>query len=429
VTLPSRIPPQDLGAEAAILGAVLLEGRKALDLLAGTGLQGTDFYTESHRTMWAGMAALYQRDEPVDILTLSHWLKEQGELEAVGGPAALALVLEQAAIPAHLDGYARIVIEHGQRRAVIQTATGVLRQAYDGGTNAAELIGVASRRLEELTRRAIGEPYDPAVNWRHVVDSWQQGVIRVGLAPLDALTGGLGRGDLLVVAARTSRGKTALACDRLLAMATTGIAVDMLTLEETQDAMTRRLVANVAGVSMYRLRDGSCTPGEFLAAEDAVRTLQDLPLTIRGVTSLRALDEAAILGAVALSKADVVILDHIQKVQLQTRKGENYTYALRRLVDRLHGLAQRDRRVLWLNAQLSRETDDRKGPPLLSDILDSSGLENAARQVWLLHWPWKQAPDKHDPSTYEVYVAKNSEGGTGKVTLRFQAACGRFEEG
>ena len=148
MTLPSRIPPQDLGAEAAILGAVLLEGRKALDLLAGTGLQGTDFYTESHRTMWAGMAALYQRDEPVDILTLSHWLKEQGELEAVGGPAALALVLEQAAIPAHLDGYARIVIEHGQRRAVIQTATGVLRQAYDGGTNAAELIGVASRRLE-----------------------------------------------------------------------------------------------------------------------------------------------------------------------------------------------------------------------------------------------------------------------------------------
>ena len=128
----------------------------------------------------------------------------------------------------------------------------------------------------------------------------------------------------------------------------------------------------------------------------------------------------------SLSRADVVVLDHLQKVDVQPVGDELRTYAIRRVMDRLHAIGLRDRKVIWVNVQLSRETEHRHGPPMLSDIRDSGSIEEAARQVYLLYWPWKHAPAKRAPTEYEGFVAKNNEGGTGKVTLHFEARVGRF---
>ena len=423
--LPADIPSA-LDAEAAVLGCLLLEGRSAMDLVANTALKPTDFYTGAHRAIFAAMRRLYQADRPVDVLTTGEVLRASGDIDMAGGPAALARLIEQGSIAAYLTSYVDIVINTAKRRELIQLGAALIQEAHDGEQAADQIIGGTAARLEALSRRSMAEPYDAAVNWERVVAGWHRGTVRLGLEPLDELTGGLGRGDLVVFAGRTSHGKTSITVDRTGNLADRGVPVDVLTLEETQDSMTRRYVANRSGVSMYKLRLGALSSGEFQAAEIAVRWMQNLPLTVRGLESLRTPDEQAVLGAASLSKAELVVIDHTQKVSLRPMKGENYTYALRRFVDRLHALAIRDRKVVWLNAQLSRETEHRKGPPMLSDILDSSALENAARQVYLLFWPWKQDNDK-DPTEYQIFVAKNSEGGTGKIGLRFYPSSGRFE--
>ena len=408
-----------------MLGAILLEGRAAMDLVMASPLRVTDFYTEHRRQIFGAMRTLYLADRPVDLITTAEMLRASGQLGPVGGPAALALLVEQGSIAAYLSSYIDIVTNTAKRRELIQTGAQLVQEATEGEHAADQIIGGAVAGLEGLTRRASMTAYDPAVNWEHVVTGWGRGAIWLGLEPLDALVK-FGRGDLLVVGGRTSHGKTAWTIDRSLALARRGVTVEILTLEESQDAATRRLTGNLSGVSIYKLRDGALSAREFQAAEEAVMQLQQLPVTVRGLESLRAPDEQTVLGAVSLSKAEVVIIDHGQKVWLRTQKGEHYTYAVRRLADRLHTIALRDGKVVWVNCQLSRETEHRKGPPMLSDLVDSASWENAARHVHLLFWPWHQDQEK-DPTEDLVYVAKQSEGGTGKVGVRFYASSGRFE--
>jgi replicative DNA helicase len=424
----ARIPPHNLDAERAVLGCLLLEGRVGMDLVAGSALQPADFYKGGHRTIFEVMRKLYEADAAIDLLTVSDALIREGMLEAVGGPPALALLVEHASLAVHLGQYVEIVVERGKLREFIGAGTAAVKAAYDAQQGADELTGELASALDRISRRAVVEEYDPALPWRSVVGAWKRGTLKVGLPALDTLNGGVGRGEFLAVGGRTSQGKTSFAANRARAMALRGTRVEFLTLEERVESIVRRLAADAATVATHKLRDGRCSPAEFARAEAEIRKLQDLPLTVRGVEGLRSADERAVVGAVSLSRAEVVIVDHLQKVQVR-RQGRDdlQTYAIRRLLDRLHTIALRDRKVIWMNCQLSRETDKRKGPPLLSDLADSSAVESVARQVWLLHWPHKHA-DKEPPEKYTVYVAKNSEGGTGKVELRWEPQYGRFED-
>ena len=319
---------------------------------------------------------------------------------------------------------ARIVSDRGKLRELIQVCSRAVNQAFEK-EQPDELVGALTASLEQLARRSQGDDYDPAASWRDVVSSWDRGTVATGLKDLDRVTGGMTRGDIVVVAGRTSHGKTGLSIDRAKAMAKAGARVEYLTLEERVEALTRRLVANEAGISLYRLRGGQCSPREFQLAEAAVETLQKLPLQVRGLETIRSTDERAVLGAVSLARADVVMLDHLGKVEPRKQRGEEYTYALRRVMNRLHTIGIRDGKVLWVCAQLSRDIDKRKGAPTLSDIADSKSVEDSARQVILLYWPSKHDPKVH-AEEYLAIVAKNNEGGTGPATLRYQAWCGRF---
>ena len=426
----TRLPPHDLPAEQAILGAILLEGRAALDRVALWPLVVTDFYVEAHRATFAAMRRLHDADHAVDVLTVSAELRRAGDLDAVGGPAALAGLVEAGSIASYLDSYLGLVVNAGKLRELIQQMTRLVADAYDAHDGADELIGRGLASLERLARRRTGEAFDAAVAWRDVVESWQRGTVRSGLRDLDTLTGGITRGQLLVVGGFTSIGKTAYSWDRAIEFARAGRTVEVLSLEESSEAATRRAVSNISGVSLYKLRTGQLHQVEFERSEDAVRELQDLPITVTTVETLRTSDERAVIGAVSKSRADVVMLDHIQKVEIRKQdKDELRTYGIGRVMDRLAHIALRDGKVLWVNAQLARDREAQRKvrPPVLGDLRDSAFLEQTARQVWLLCWAWK-LDTEHDREAYEVHVAKHSEGGTGRVKLRFHADCGRFED-
>jgi replicative DNA helicase len=401
-----------LPLERALIGGIMFANDTRIPPLISD-----EFFADHHRVIWDAIMTIADRNEVPDLTTLQAELVLSGQLANAGGPAHLALCVEEGCIALHVMQYARQIREGARARAI--RALGAELQS--AGLTEAEI----AERLDAMPGPLTSEIFDPHAAWGRIQAGWGEERIRLGIATMDRMTGGLGRGELLVVAGRTSHGKTAFTCDAALRLAKAGVPVEIITLEETQEAIVRRLVAAMAGIETRRLKSGALEPGDQRHASDAVHRLAELPLVVTGLESMRSLDEVNVLGVTAQSKATVVMLDHLQKV---LTRDESRVYGLERVLNRLHAMAIKNHRVVWVNAQLNRETEIRKGPPELSDLRDSGAIEILARQVWMLYWPAKHHPERQ-AWEYEVYIRKNSDGGTGLVPLIFSAASGQFQEG
>ena len=213
--LPARIPPHNLDAERAVLGAILLEGRETLPRVIEV-LRPSDFYTEAHRAMYATMLRLFDRGEPVDLITLSEELRRADQLEFVGGPAALALLVEQASIAAHLISYAQIVRDMAVLRELIQTSTQIIGQAFEAKEDVQALVDDAERRIFSLAERRlegsalpIGKILKNTFEYIERLYERKEHVtgIATGFAKLDLETSGLQPADFIIIAGRPSMGK------------------------------------------------------------------------------------------------------------------------------------------------------------------------------------------------------------------------------
>jgi len=160
--------------------------------------------------------------------------------------------------------------------------------------------------------------------------------------------------------------------------------VDYFTLEETDDAITRRWVSQVSGVHNYRIKEGALSPSDIEQAEAAVKDIQGLPLICTAMDTIGNLDEDTVVGTVAHAHSRIVFVDHLQKVQT---RGESRVYGLERVINRLHALAIRQQKIVVILSQLSRTMETEKRRPMLSDMRDSGAQEMAARKVLLLYWP------------------------------------------
>jgi len=400
-----------LPVERAIIGAVLLEGAVRIPPLLPE-----EFWHEGHRLIWLAIKDLEAEGTGVDVLTVSYRLTDRDEFETAGGPALLAQCVQEAAIAVYLPDYAALVRSAARERLKRQIGL----ELQDKGLSDDEIIA----RLSELPGPLAAPLFDPAVNWRAIVASWERGRIATTFRDLDAMTGGLTPGDFIVVGGRTSHGKTSWLIHFALHRAILDTAVDYITLEESSDAIVQRVVGNLTGIANRRLKDGSISENEFRETERAVQRFQGLPLTVIGLDHIRTLEENAVIAAVSASTAPVVIVDHLQQI---TTRDQSRVYGLERVLKRLQSVALRDQKILLLAAQLNRETEARQGPPRLSDLRDCGAIEQAGRHVWLLYWPSKH-DEKRDQTDYELYVAKQNLGGTGLVRLRFEAWCGRFAD-
>jgi replicative DNA helicase len=216
--LTSKIPPHSLEAERAVLGAILLEREslpRAIELL-----KPSDFYKEGHRKIFDTMLGLFERNEPVDLLTLSEELKRQNHLEAVGGPAALAALVEEAATSAHLVAYGSIVREKALLRDLIRVSTEVISQSYDGSQEVEKLLDDAERLIFQISeRRMQGSAFPVRAilkdTFEHIERLYERKEHVTGLATgfgkLDEMTSGFQSSDFIIIAGRPSMGKTAFA--------------------------------------------------------------------------------------------------------------------------------------------------------------------------------------------------------------------------
>jgi len=320
--VPTRIPPHNLDAERAVLGAILLEGRETLPRMIEL-LKPSDFYTEAHRLTYESMLALFNRSEPVDVLTLTEELRRGDQLEIVGGPAALALLVEQGSISAYLSSYASIVRDMAVLRELIQTSSHIIAQAFEAKEDVQTLVDDAERRIFSLAERRlegsalpIGKILRNTFEYIERLYERKEHVtgVATGFEKLDLMTSGFQPSDFIIIAGRPSTGKTAFALNiAQFAGITLRGNVLILSLEMSAQQLVQRMLCAEAKVDSQAVRTGMLQSSDWTRLTAAAGRLSEAPIFIDDSPNLTVLEARAKARRMkAEHNLQLVIIDYLQ---------------------------------------------------------------------------------------------------------------------
>ena len=432
-----RLPPQSLEAERSVLGAMLIESEaipRALTLLVPE-----DFYRDAHRAIYEAMLLLFERSEPVDLVTLSSELGKLGRLEAVGGAAYLTQLASGVPTAAHVDRYAQMVRDRSLARQVIRAGTDIVARGFDPQIAADELLDEAEQRIFQIAQSRSTRSYSPlkdvlieAIAKVDTVYREGGGVtgVRTGFGEFDDLTAGLQPADLIIIAARPSMGKTAFALNLARNAAIAGVPVVIFSLEMSREQLALRLVCSEGFINQNNLRTGRMSEAEWKNFALAVDRLSGAPIFIDDSPALTALDlRARARRLKAEHHIGLVLLDYLQLMESRTRT-ENRQQEISAISRSLKALARElDVPVVALS-QLSRAVESREHKqPMLSDLRESGAIEQDADVVAFIYrddyYNQELPPEKQNIA--EINIAKQRNGPVGKVYLHFQKEYGRFD--
>lgn len=438
-----RQPPYSLEAETSVLGGMLMDADAVARVIEI--VQDDMFYREANRRIYRGMARLFQRGEVVDAITVAEELKRTDELVSVGGRGYLAELLDAVPTAANVEYHARIVREKALLRHLIEAATEIIRDSYDMGERSVEEI------LDEAEQRVfrVAEKHDrQGFVWIkkilystfELIEQWQSakgGITGVpsGFADLDALTGGFQRGDLAILAARPSMGKTSLATGIALHVAITHkVPVAVFSLEMSKDQIVQRMLCHEALVDLGRLRRGRLTDDDYVRLAQAAGHLNTAPIWIDESAALNALEMRAKARRLKAEQPDLglVLVDYIQLMQ-SSQRAENRQQEVSEISRGLKRLAKELELPIIALSQLSRAPEQRADHrPQLSDLRESGALEQDADLVMFLYRPERyltdlEAEEQGLTGKAELIVGKQRNGPTGLVELFFRKESTRFE--
>ena len=440
IELPSRIPPHNLDAERAVLGAVLLEGRDALPRVVEV-LRPSDFYTEAHRSIYQSMLTLFDHGEPVDLLTLQEDLRRTDQLSLVGGPASLALLVEQGSVAAYLASYTVIVRDMAVLRELIQTATHIIGQAFEAKEDVQALVDDAERRIFGLAERRLE---GSAIHVKNILNDTFKYIERLyerqehvtgvptGLTKLDEMTAGLQPSDLILIAGRPSMGKTAFA---LSIAQHVGIKLHMkvlvLSLEMSSQQLVQRMLSSEGRVDSLAVRTGRLQAQDWHRLTSAAGRLSEAPIFIDDSPGLSVLEVRAKARRMKAEHGlDVIVIDYLQLMRGRANL-DNRQQEISEISRSLKALAKELNVPVVALSQLSRAIETRgDNSPRLSDLRESGALEQDADVIMFLHRPSfysKDAMEEEARKTAEVHIGKQRNGPTGKIEVAFLSQYARFE--
>ena len=430
--LRDSVPPNNLDAERATLGAVLLDPEALSTVLRY--LRADDFYRAAHRKTFEGILSLYERNEPFDLITLSDELSRSGDLEACGGTAQISQLTSAVPTSANVEYYARIVQGLSIRRELQRIAASIIASSYDETQEVRYVIESAEQRIFEITdRQQIG-----AVRLaREVINQTVAAIERLskaggsytgipsGFPDLDNLTSGFQNSEFVVIGARPSVGKTALA----LTMAA-NIAVQQhrpvgfFTLEMSAVALMQRLLSGEARLDSNRIRSGLLRASDFHKIADAAARMYDAPLYIEDSPNLKLLDLRAQARRMKSNHSvEIIFIDYLTLITSEhpeLARWEQFTEVSRSLKALAREL---DLPVVALS-QVRRETEGKL--PTLADLRESGSIEQDADVVMFLHRERGTDENLNDVET-ELIVAKQRNGPVGKINLAFIPEYTKFE--
>jgi replicative DNA helicase len=432
-----NVPPQNIEAEESILSRILLEGTTLLEVVEI--LAPADFYRTSHQKIFAAMTDLFNRNEPIDTVTVANHLKESGQLEQVGGAAYLARLLD---VPPAVDAphYAGIVHDKAVLRRLIEKSNAIAKRCFLEQGNTDDIVDYAEASIFEVTEKKARQAFYPLsrlidgnidfLEEKQKNKSLVTGV-PTGFTQLDNLTSGLQNADLIILAGRPSMGKTALALNIARNAAVDhGVPVAIFSLEMSKEQLSLRMLCAEASIDSSRLRSGFFSMEDWERVTDAAGVLSAAPIFIDDSASLSAMDVRAKARRLKMDKnIGLIIIDYLQL--MQGRAGaERRDLEISEISRGMKALAKEISlpviALSQLNRMLEQRTDKR---PRLSDLRESGALEQDADVVAFIYRDEVYNKEETNPrkGIAEVILAKQRNGPTGDALLTFLAAYTRFE--
>ncbi len=436
-----RMPPQAVEVEQAVIGAMMLEQRaivRAVEIL-----DESCFYHAPHNRIFAAMSTLFEQGTPVDQLTLTEELKRRGQLDDIGGVVYLAKLGSEVATTANIDFHARIVLEKALSRKLIETASGVIEQAYAADEDVQALIDKAEQQLFSLSENQIGDGFEPLDKvlgdaFEHIerIHAKTDTVLGVdtGFVGLNDQMSGLQKGDLVILAARPSVGKTALALTLARnAAVEAGVGVAIFSLEMSKMQLAQRLLSIETKVDLQKLRTGRLRDEDWIHLTRNIDRLAQAPIFIDDTPGISVLEARAKARRQQREQGiGLVVIDYLQlmsgHIRAQSREQEisHISRGLKAMAKEL------DLPVLALS-QLSRAVESRTDRrPQLSDLRESGSLEQDADVVMFIYRPEMydlKSPDGESlEGMAEIIIGKQRNGPIGSVNLTWHKESATYEE-
>lgn len=429
-----RVPPQNIDAERALLGAIMLKPETMHDV-ADVVSPGS-FYVEKHRIVYAAILDLFAKSDPIDLLSVSARLKEQKRLDHIGGNSFLSELVNGVPAAANAMHYARLVHKVATLRDLIEAGDFVSELGYQEDQDIEEALDKAEKRVYEVTDSPSMHKFEPMRSL--VTDAFDRydklqnsdGALRgvpSGFRDLDNLLAGFQPSDLIILAARPSMGKTSLALDIARQVAVdSNIPVGIFSLEMASQQLVDRMLASEARVDAWKLRTGKLRDDQdFENLQSALGRLSNAPVYIDDQPGNNIISMRSVARRLKREHGlGLLIVDYLQLMQpTQSRNSDNVVQQVTEISRSLKQMARElDVPVIALS-QLSRAVEQRRGKPRLSDLRDSGSIEQDADVVMFIHREDKMAEDydrnSNQVKVAEILVEKHRNGAVGSINLIF----------
>ncbi len=432
-----KVPPQNLEAESSVLGGILLENEAINRVLEV--LTPEDFYRESHRKIFRAMIEICDRSEPVDLITLSDFLKAKGDLEVVGGSAYLASLASAIPTSANIHFYARIVREKAIRRYLISAATEIATRGYEDQENVDEFLDEAEKVIFDISEKRVrgsfvkvGDMIRDSIKMVEKLYERKEMVTGVpsGFKDLDRLTAGFQPSDLIVVAGRPSMGKTALCLNIATHAAFGGHGVAVFSLEMAKEQLVLRMLCSEARIDHSKVRSGYLADREFPALVMAAGRLAEIPIYIDDTPAISVLElraKARRLVRDRDKKIGLIVVDYLQLMR-GSERAPNREQEISEISRSMKALAKELNIPVIAISQLNRRVEDRGDKrPMMADLRESGAIEQDADVIAFVYREVVYNENVDDPNVAEIIVGKQRNGPTGTVRLAFFREFTRFE--
>jgi replicative DNA helicase len=434
------VPPHNLEAEKSVLGAVLLDERHLYPLLIEEHLRPEHFYREQHGAVFAAMIELHQNDRKIDHLTVAELLRQRGKLDEIGGPEAIDELAAWVPTAGHARDYGRIVREKAQMRALLTASYEIQASVLAPDAPPRDLLERAERSVLEVaeaerqkTFRSIEEILHEETEKLHHLSIAKTSLTGTpsGFKDIDEITGGFQPGNLVVIAARPSMGKSALVANIAENAALKGHAVALFSLEMSESELAQRFVASQAKIHGEKLRRGRVEEAKWQRILEACQKLSEAPLWVddssdTGVLEVRA--KARRLHHQVDGGLGLIIVDYLQLMRHEGRV-ESRVEQVGQISRGLKGLARELNVPVVALSQLSRAVEQRGGDkkPILSDLRESGQIEQDSDLVMFIYREEYYLKEESErPGEADIIIAKHRNGPVGEVVLTFHKEYPKF---
>lgn len=436
--LDPKLPPQDIDAEKSVLGALMLDKNSILRVV--DFLEEKDFYVPAHQKVFASIVELFEKNQPIDILTVTNKLKDKNQMDAVGGSSYLTELINSVPSAAHVDHYGGIVKQKKVLRELLTTAAHISEDVFQNQENPDEMLDMIEQKIFAINQKSKTFAFTPIAD--HLKAAYErmernlgmQGLSGTssGFKGLDNLLSGFQKSDMIILGARPSMGKTAVTLDMVRGAAKAGSSVAVFSLEMSKEQIIDRLISTESGVPLWNLRSGRITDEmDFQMIQAALDRLSRMKIYVDDTPSPTILQIRSMARKLKMEhELDLIVIDYVQLIQ-PSRHGDNSVQQFTEISHGVKGLARELNVPVLALSQLSRSIESRGGEPKLSDLRETGSWEQDADVVMFIHRYNRDVKDlmsAEEKNKSALLVTKHRNGPLGDVPLMWNPEKVSFTE-